>query len=293
MRRRLVGLLALAVLLGGCAGAEEGGGSTTTTTTTKAASSPSSSTDSSSPARRTPAERLEGRLTTDLEEVAAAHPAAHVSVALAPVGGDTRPKVVGDDLGLVAWSTIKVPLALAVISSGQSQQNDITAALTVSDNAAAERLWTSLGTGAEASGAVEKVLRRGGDRGSDVPSEVTSPGHSAFGQTIWSLRDQTTFTSTLPCLTGSSEVTTAMGRVSPDQQWGLGQIEGARFKGGWGDTPDGYVVRQLGLLSGAKGETAATLQVRAGSHAEGTAIADELAAVLQEHAAELPTGTCD
>lgn len=184
-------------------------------------------------------------------------------------------------------------VSAAVMSFGCDCPESMTAALTASDNAAAERLWTSLGTGAEAARAVEKVLRSGGDKGSDVPSEVTSPGHSAFGQTVWALPDQTAFTARLPCLSGSSEVTSKMGQVSSDQRWGLGQVEGARFKGGWGQTPDGYVVRQLGLLPGeAKGDTAATLQVRAGSHAEGTAIADELAAVLEEHGADLPTGSC-
>lgn len=293
MRRRLVGFLALATVLGGCAGADDDAVSTTTTTTTKAATASESSSSSGRTTRTAPVKHLDDQLVADLEAVEAAHPGVHVSVALAPVGGGKRPVVVGDDVGLVAWSTIKVPLSLAVIDSGQSHPNDITAALTASDNAAAERLWTSLGTGAEASSAVEKVLRSGGDKASDVPSEVTSPGHSAFGQTIWTLPNQTAFTSKLPCLSGSSEVTTKMGQVSPDQRWGLGQVDGARFKGGWGQTPDGYVVRQLGLLPGeAKGDTAATLQVRAGSHAEGTAIADELAAVLEEHGADLPTGSC-
>lgn len=294
MPRRLVGSLVLAALLTGCTGAagtdEPTASSSAGTSRSDAAGASSTSASTSRPRTSTD---LDGRLVSDLEAVAAGHPRARVSVALSPVGGDARPQVVGDEVDLVAWSTIKVPLSLAVIDSGQSHPNDLTAALTVSDNAAADRLWTSLGTGSEASGAVQAILRRGGDRSTRVPSEVTSPGHSPFGQAIWRLSDQTTFTAKLPCLSGSSDVTTAMGQVSADQRWGLGQIEGARFKGGWGGTPDGYVVRQLGLLPGTKGETAATVQVRAGSHAEGTGIADELAAVLQEHGADLPAGSCD
>lgn len=298
MQRRLVAAVVLTALLAGCAGTEasdESSGSATTSTTTRSPDPTSSGDDatSASSSGSTGSTGLDPALASDLEDVAAAHPSADVAVAMSPVGGSTRPQVVGEETGLVAWSTIKVPLSLAVIDSGESHPDDITAALTISDNAAADRLWTSLGTGSEASSAVEEVLRSGGDRRTRVPSEVTSPGHSAFGQAVWRLSDQTAFTARLPCLAGSSDVTTAMGQVSGDQSWGFGQIEEARFKGGWGDTPGGYVVRQLGLLPGAKGETAATLQVRAGSHAEGTAIADELAGVLDEHGSDLPTGSCD
>lgn len=295
MGQRLVGLLVLATLLTGCSGTEgsdENTGSSTSASPEESATSDSASA-SAATSRPTASKDLDDRLVSDLEAVVTAHPEARIAVALSPVGGGERPHVVGDEADLVAWSTIKVPLSLAVIDSGQSHPNDIRAALTISDNAAADRLWTSLGTGAEASNAVEGILRRGGDQGTRVPSEVTSPGHSAFGQAIWRLPDQAAFTAKLPCLPGSSGVTTTMGQVSADQRWGLGQIEGARLKGGWGDTPDGYVVRQLGLVPGAKGETAATVQVRARSHAEGTGIADELAGVLEEHSADLPTGSCD
>ena len=60
-----------------------------------------------------------------------------------------------------------------------------------------------------------------------------------------------------------------------------------------GPTIGGSTHLVLYRSTGAKGETAATLQVRAGSHAEGTAIADELAGVLDEHGSDLPTGSCD
>src|SRR5699024_6383971 len=147
--------------------------------------------------------------------------------------------------------------------------------------------------GPEAARSVEQQLRRTGDDRTRVPGEVTAPGHSAPGQTMWRLPDQTTFAAQLPCRPGSSTVTDAMGRVADGQRWGLGQLDGARFKGGWGETPDGYVVRQLGVVPGTKGEqTAVTIQVRTGTHEQGTAIADEVAGVVGEHSGDLPTGSC-
>ena len=151
---------------------------------------------------------------------------------------------------------------------------------------------SSLGPAPDASEATEEQLRLGGDKHTRVPGQVTSPGHSAPGQATWELADQATFTSNLPCLPGSSKVTEPMGRVSEEQQWGLGQVDGARFKGGWGEVGDGFIVRQLGLLPGAKGDTAVTLQMRTTTFEDGIAIADELGTALKKHQSALPTGTC-
>ena len=156
--------------------------------------------------------------------VAADHPEADVAVAFAPVGRTSKVRVVGSPSVLVAWSTIKVPLAVAVIRAGRGEgmADEIDRALTASDNEAAARLWQALGSGSMASDAVEFQLRRGGDRTTAVPAEVTVPGFSPFGQATWTLRDQTRFTAALPCLAGSSQVTDAMGRVVGGQGWGRG-----------------------------------------------------------------------
>lgn len=290
MRRRLAGVIALATVLAGCTGTGAPTG-TSTSSGPSATSSGSASAGSSGPRHRGTT-GLESRLVADLEEVEQAHPDAEVAIALAPVGGDEKPRVVGTAPRLIAWSTIKVPLSLAVIRSDASGDAGIEAAITASDNESAMRLWEGLGAGEQAAEAVRAELRRGGDARTRVPPWVTVPGYSPFGQAAWRLTDQATFTAALPCLSGSSTVTDAMGRVVEGQRWGLGRIEGARFKGGWGSTPDGYVVRQLGLLPGTKGETAAAVQVRTGTHEQGTAIASELADVVERHRADLPTGSC-
>lgn len=259
---------------------------TSTTTTSSSTLRTPAPTSSATPASRDLV-RAVGRVVAD-------HPGADVAMAWAPVGTKGRVQVVGDAQPLVAWSTIKVPLSLAVVRAGhgEAMSGDIELALTASDNEAATRLWADLGSGHEASRAVEEQLHRGRDRRTGVPAEVTVPGYSPFGQAIWRLSDQTRFTATLPCLAGSSPVTEAMERVVDGQRWGLGGVDGARYKGGWGSTPGGYVVRQLGIAPGTKGETAVALQVRAGTHEEGTAIADELVRALRQERAQLPVGSC-
>lgn len=290
MLRHLAGTLTVGLAVAACS--TPGGSGPTSTASTSAPSSSTTPSPTTSSTPPTESAELERALVVDLEEVMRTHDGAEVSVALAPVGSPGRTEVVGEATPLVAWSTIKVPLALAVLRSGHAAPADTTAALTASDNAAAQRLWESLGSGASASDAVESELRRGGDTRTEVPPEVTVPGYSAFGQSTWRLADQASFTAALPCLRGASPVTEAMGRVIGGHRWGLGGIDGARLKGGWGPTPEGYVVRQLGIVPGAKGGTAAALQVRTGTHAQGTAIMDAVAAVIEQHRGDLPTGSC-
>lgn len=149
----------------------------------------------------------------------------------------------------VAWSTIKVPLAAASLSAGGSEQQ-VQAAITASDNAAAEALWASLGGGGSAGVATEQKLAAAGDHRTRVETERLRPGFSAFGQTQWALPAQARFVAGLPCLPEGAQLLTLMGGVVQDQRWGLGSTGyAAQFKGGWGPRPDGgYTVRQMGVL---------------------------------------------
>lgn len=147
-----------------------------------------------------------------------------------------------------AWSTIKVPLALAAYRQDESFQASIDASLTVSDNASAQRLWDSLGGGEQAAAAVEAVLREAGDL-TAVQPHVTREGFTAFGQTAWAPQDQAKFAAALPQLEGAEAVLGPMGRVAPSQSYGLGQLPDAAFKGGWGPDPSGrYLTRQFGVV---------------------------------------------
>jgi AcrR family transcriptional regulator len=166
-----------------------------------------------------------------------------------------------------AWSTIKVPIALAVLrdAGGPSgldagQSDSIRQALTISDNAAASRLFEALadrhGGVPDAAAAVTEILRAAGD-GSTTVSTRGRDGFSPYGQTDWPLAAQQRFMSGLVAgraadATSTSYVLDLMGRVTSDT-WGLGSIGlAARWKGGWGPGTDGrYLARQMGVVDHA------------------------------------------
>jgi len=173
--------------------------------------------------------------------------------------GQAQGRQFGDLSGGVAWSTIKVPLAQAALDAGRASESDVTAAITASDNAAAERLWASLGSGRRAAGAVQAVLAANGDGSTTVNPVRTRPGFSAFGQTEWTLDAQRAFISSYVCAHRGSRITRLMQQVVPGQQWGLGAVgREAGYKGGWGPAPSGpYLVRQMGWITLGGGRTAA------------------------------------
>ena len=69
-------------------------------------------------------------------------------------GGAGAPQVAGDLVADVAWSTSKVPIAIASVRATGAADANVNAAITVSDNAAAEAMWASLGD------PVARMLRR-------------------------------------------------------------------------------------------------------------------------------------
>lgn len=197
--------------------------------------------------------------------------------------------VLGEAADETAWSTIKVPLAIA----GMDQPTDATAALveraiTASDNDAALGLWSGLGQPTEAARAVDEVLAAYGSAGTRTESREVRPSFSSFGQTAWSVADQARFASALACATEESpagQVREAMGRVVPDHQWGIGRLDEAHIKGGWGPGEDGaYVVRQLGdaVVADDRYALAGSARARTGSYAQGAA---DLSALIRWWAA--------
>jgi hypothetical protein len=154
-----------------------------------------------------------------------------------------------------AWSTMKVPVIVASITSGGADWHNVEHAITRSDNDAAQRLWDGL---ADGPAEVEAVLRRAGDAETTLEREADPRGWSSFGRTVWTLEAAATFYRALARgeLLGPEDterVLDAMGRVILEQRWGLGALPGARFKGGWGpsEAPEGgYEVIQVGIVGG-------------------------------------------
>lgn len=197
-------------------------------------------------------ERIGAELDRVVDEVARRHEAT-VGVSLKSGGGIAH---AGDLQDVRAWSTTKVPVAVAAEQLAEDAgsaataaiADDITWALTMSDNDAAMRLWSTLGSWRQGSAALTEVLRETGDRTDAVAAE-SEPDYTGFGDIHWSLDSQVTFTDRLACLDGSAPVLDAMGQVIPVHRMGLGVLPGARFKGGWGPENDGtYVLREFGLV---------------------------------------------
>ncbi|NLA28608.1 MAG: serine hydrolase [Propionibacterium sp.] len=193
---------------------------------------------------------------------------------------------VGGLNSLPAWSTAKVPLALAVVQSGQGDALTpwISNALRQSDNNAADLLWQSVGADdPERAQAVTSVLRQTGDETTTVPSSPLYPPFSIFGQTQWSTAAQVDFLIQLPCLTGAEQIITDMANVSDSQRWALGAVPGAVFKGGWGPdgTDGGEIVRQFGWYTDASGNAVpVSVAVHAQSFEAGVAALSALTEAL-------------
>ncbi len=187
-------------------------------------------------------------LEASFEELAAAVPAT-IGIAIA------RPNVAevisfGRWSSGVAWSTIKVPLAVAALRRDPARAHDLVVkAITESDNAASERLWSQLGEPADAARRVQAVVHECGDAATVVESQRIRRPFTAFGQTHWPLDRQARFAAGLPCIADAATVVDLMHRLAEGQRWGLA-AKGIAAKGGWGPgLADDYLVRQFGVVS--------------------------------------------
>jgi hypothetical protein len=219
-----------------------------------------------------------------------------IGMAFAAVGGGQEPHLLGEGQPGPAWSTIKVPLTMAALRAQDSPQTTaaMTAAITESDNAAAESIWEGLGDPDTAATKVEAVLKGYGDQ-TRVESVKVRKEFTAFGQTMWPLGNQVRFIAGAVCDSQNEPIFSLMGHVAADQSWGIGTIPGTEFKGGWGPSQSGqYLVRQIGVLTTATGKVAVALaaQPDSGSFADGTKDLTTMAMMLERHLGELPAGQC-
>lgn len=138
------------------------------------------------------------------------------------------------------WSTIKVPIAIAAAEVGADEQM-IDLAIEQSDNDAAYSLWTRVQweTG-DAIGAVSDLLDD-----YDAPAKVEDP----FGHSTWTLKNQSAFGASLPCVAHARHVYDAMDNLIVYHDNGLSALPNTRAKGGWGLSEiDGmYTHRQFGV----------------------------------------------
>lgn len=195
----------------------------------------------------------------------------------------------GDTAAYPAWSTIKVPIAIAALRQNPELYPQVEAAITYSDNAAANLLWQSIDPYL-----VNEVLADGKSFIS-VNTEKIYPDFSAYGQTHWSVEDRAVFTSNLPCIPGSESVLDLMGNIIESQSYGLGRFEGAKFKGGWGPDPDGnYQISQLGRIPVENGDVSVAIIVgpAAGTYEASQEMADMVANSLLSEIDQMPVSDC-
>lgn len=188
-----------------------------------------------------------------------------------------------------AWSTIKVPIAVATMRTHPELADSVRAAITLSDNNAAELMFATVGPEP-----VDTVLAEAG-LDAAVNTVKVRPEFSTFGQTALGVADEAALADHLACLAGAADVLSLMGQVDASQAYGLGSV-GALFKGGWGPDAAGmYQVRQLGLMprgDGTFAPVALTALPADGLYATGQAMLNAAAQQLAANAAALPAASC-
>lgn len=203
--------------------------------------------------------------------------------------GERGPETAGFTAPSPAWSTIKVPIAVAAMRANPGLEADARAAVSASDNAAAQRLYDAVGPGA-----VDAVLDDAG-LAAHVNTEPLRPEFSAFGQTQLGVADEAALANTVACVEGADPVLQFMGQIDPSQAYGLG-VAGALFKGGWGPDPAGaYQVRQFGLVprgDGTWAPVALTALPADGTYETGQEMLTAAAETLAADPAQLPAAAC-
>ncbi len=222
------------------------------------------------------------QLEASFEELAATMPAT-TGIAIARPGL-TEVYSLGRWSGGVAWSTIKVPLAIAALRSDRARAHDLVVkAITESDNHASEQLWSQLGEPPDAARQVQDVVNECGDTATVVESRRLRPGYTAFGQTQWPLDRQARFAAQLPSLGGVGTVIELMGRLTSGQRWGLA-AKGVAAKGGWGPGVSGdYLTRQFGIVPTESGHVGVALAAEARTFETGIGLLNTMTDWLVDH----------
>lgn len=223
---------------------------------------------------------------TSFHELSESLPAT-IGIAVAAVGA--KPVSLGAWSSGVAWSTIKVPLAIAALRAGSDNTELVFKTITQSDNPAAEELWSQLGDPAEAAQRVQAVIREAGDPATVVESRRFRSEYTPFGQTQWSLADQAQFAAGLPQIPDAAPIVDLMHDLSTDHRWGLA-AKGFAAKGGWGPGRAGdYLVRQFAIVPTGSGTVGVALAADTyeGGYAAGVDVLNTLADWLVDHLPEL------
>lgn len=151
-----------------------------------------------------------------------------------------------------AWSTIKVPLAIAADRDGLVSPELIRAAISESDNDSAYVMSTLV---------------------EDFNFVHVPALGNPIGRTEWPLSDQAEFATKVECLDTHGTTFDSMGNIVEWQSWGLAKIPDAHYKGGWGlDTEALYTLRQFGVVPANEGVLGISILVHPEERDHNTAV---------------------
>lgn len=290
--RRLTVIALLLPLLAGCAHSNGGEASGTGSPISPSASesrpapAPASASSAASTPSATPFD-LRSELTGLVSD-------SSVDLEIVVAGTGSSSTGVGEVDADTAWSTMKVPIAIAALQNGSAEMDDVKAAITLSDNDAAIDLWNSLGAGDDAANTVQAVIRRFGDSRTVVLPDDRAGADEPFGMTRWTAADQVRFVEGLACTTDPSAVKVRdyMGQIDPSEQFGLAGVHPSMVKAGWGNEDNGdYTVRQMAILPHDGGYSAVTF-IAQGSEDEVDRTVANLKTWFAAHRKELPVRHC-
>lgn len=296
-RRRLIAAVVAILVLGGCTLSTEG----TAVVASKASNVEAGPVPRISvtqvppptPGLETTTPQSSNDLAASFDDAVTAMPPGEVGVA---IYDGHQIATFGTWMSGAAWSTIKVPLAIAALRIDPAALlPTMQQAISNSDNAAAEQMWISLGDPHAAAQTVDEVLREGGDSTATVQPNQIYPPYSPYGQTDWSTEQSAIFTFGLPCIAGAEPVLDQMQYLGGNQQWGMAPYAGVAAKGGWGPDPDGrYLVRQIALVTNNFGNFGISLAAKPadGSFESGQAMLDHLGAWIEQHRDAISGGHC-
>ncbi len=168
-----------------------------------------------------------------------------IGIAVSTPEGDFRAGLSGSG---PAWSTMKVPIAIAALRAGAPKYL-VDEAIVSSDNDAAYALWLHIkNTQKDPTGYIDGVLKEGDSSARWQPADIY--GDVSFGYARWLLVDQARFAAHYPCVQDHEYVFDAMDNIVSWQRYGLVSLTGAHAKGGWGyDEESGlYTQRQFGAV---------------------------------------------
>ena len=244
---------------------------------------PAESAPSSAAASAPPAEAAGLNLDGLDEKIAAIEEKTNTQTSFSLFDGTTSTNS-GSGGALPAWSTIKVPIALAAWEHCADKNfvlNQTTAAIEWSDNDAAYALWRCLGSDAEASQIVGEEIAKSG---------VSVHVEPAFGTTVWPVPAQARYALHLASVPDDNPVISEMSKIYPEHSYGLGTIADVPFKGGWSDDADAsYHARQLGFFTvdGVDYGVAIAARSLLGSAQDCQAALSEIAALLADSSEQL------